>query len=763
MITFTVETRKAAKTRRRENTKTPSFLFRGFGVSWFRACFRGSRGGARRIAIASTLSVVTLAVALVSAQSGAASRSRLRGFSSASSASELAREREFMAMPSAKLAEADFDVMTAEPHHTGSPYQLKLADYVADQFSRFGLEPSRYEYSVLLPWPGERRVEIIAPERVPLHVEEETIPGDKWASMPGILPAYNAYSPAGDVTGEIVYVNFGVPADYDTLKSLGIDVKGKIVLARYGGSWRGIKPKVAAEHGAIGCIIYSDPRDDGFFQGDVYPDGPFRGWGMIQRGSVMDMPRYPGDPSTPGRPSKPGVDRLPMNEIQTFAPIPVQPMSYRDGVEILKRLRGPVAPAAWRGALPITYHVGPGPAKVHMRLEMDYAQRRLVNVVGRIAGRDFPNQWVIIGSHRDAWTFGASDSVSGHVSMMSVARAMGEMMKAGWKPRRSILFVSWDGEEQGLLGSTEFVEDIGDELKANAAVYVNRDAGAGGVNFSGSAVHSLTPFLHELAQSIRPPGGSTSLYDSWLERAREQSPARDGQPQLKSPPVGALGSGSDYTGFLDHLGVVSLEMGLNGPGGDGTYHSTYDNPAWFRKYIDPDFAHSVLAAQVTGVALLRLVDADVLPFDYEAYGKQILEYVNEIEQQATKASAEGAKMIDFGELRASAEAFAKAGAELRTKSEETLAAGQAAARLDPVRDINRRLMMAERDLIEPEGLPDRPWYRHVIYAPGLYTGYGVKTIPGVREAVDAGNYPLAAEQAKNVIRALRRAAKTLWP
>jgi N-acetylated-alpha-linked acidic dipeptidase len=561
-------------------------------------------------------------------------------------------------------------------------------------------------------------------------------------------------------------VNFGVPGDYETLAKLGIDVKGKIVLARYGGSWRGIKPKVAAEHGAVACLIYSDPHEDGYFQGDVYPDGPFRGWGMIQRGSVMDMPRYPGDPSTPGRPSKPGVERVPMDQIKTFSPIPVQPLSYRDGVELLKRLGGPVAPEPWRGALPITYHIGPGPAKIHMRVRMDYAQRRLINVIGRISGREAPDEWIIVGSHRDAWTFGASDSVSGHVSMMSVARAFGEMMKAGWRPRRSLLFVSWDGEEQGLLGSTEWVEDYANELRAKTAIYVNRDAGAGGINFSSSAVHSLTPFVHELAQSITPASESKNLYEGWLARARDEAPKQEGKTAaeiIKQPPVGALGSGSDYTAFLDHVGITSLDMGLNGKGGDGTYHSTYDNPIWFKKYIDPGFKHSVLAAQVTGVALLRLVDAEILPFDYEAYGKQILEYVNEIEQQATKASAEGAKTIDFGELRASAEAFAKAGAELRTKSEETLAAGQAAARLDPVRDINRRLMMAERDLIEPEGLPDRPWYRHVIYAPGLYTGYGVKTIPGVREAVDAGNYPLAAEQAKNVIRALRRAAKTLWP
>src|SRR5262245_58042025 len=480
----------------------------------------------------------------------------------------------------------------------------------------------------------------------------------------------------------------------------------------------------------------------------------------------MDMPRYPGDPSTPDRPSKPGVERIPIDQIKTFSPIPVQPLTYRDGVELLKRLGGPVAPEAWRGSLPITYHIGPGPAKIHMRVRMDYAQRRLINVIGRVTGREAPDEWIIVGSHRDAWTFGASDSVSGHVSMMSVARAFGDMMKAGWRPRRSLLFVSWDGEEQGLLGSTEWVEEYATELRAKTAVYVNRDAGAGGINFSSSAVHSLTPFVHELAQSIKPAGESKSLYDGWLTRARDEAPKQEGKTAaeiVKAPPVGALGSGSDYTAFLDHVGIPSLDMGLNGKGGDGTYHSTYYNPTWFKEYIDPGFKHSVLAAQVTGVALLRLIDAEVLPFDYEAYGNQILEYVNEIEQQATKASADGARTIDFAELKASAEAFAKAGAQLRQKGDEALAAGQPDARLATVRDINRRLMMAERDLIEPTGLPDRPWYRHVIYAPGLYTGYGVKTIPGVREAVDAGNYPRAAEQAKNVIRALRRAAATLWP
>jgi N-acetylated-alpha-linked acidic dipeptidase len=338
---------------------------------------------------------------------------------------------------------------------------------------------------------------------------------------------------------------------------------------------------------------------------------------------------------------------------------------------------------------------------------------------------------------------------------------MGDMMKKGWRPRRSLLFVSWDGEEPGLLGSTEWVEDLATELRAKAAVYVNRDAGAGGVDFSGSAVHSLTPFVHELAQSIQPEGAAKTLYDGWLDRAREQSPARDGQPMVKTPPVGALGSGSDYTAFLDHIGVAALDMGLNGRGGDGTYHSTYDNPTWFKKYIDPQFKHSVLASQMTGVALLRLADAEVLPFDYEAYGRQIIEYVGEIEQQATKASATNAKAIDFAGLKSAAEAFAAAGANARARGDALLAGAGGAASAAALARMNRALIMAERDLIEPAGLPDRPWFRHVIYAPGLYTGYGVKTIPGVREAVDAGNYTRGAEQATIVIRALQRATQTL--
>jgi N-acetylated-alpha-linked acidic dipeptidase len=706
--------------------------------------------------------VVSISAVGYAAWLSAQSPARLRGFSAAATSSELDREKQFMALPSAKANEADFDVMTAEPHHVGSPYEIKLADYVAGEMRAAGLETTKYEYSVLVPWPGERTIEVVSPDPVKLDVEEETVRGDKWAAMPGILPAYNAYSPSGDVTADVVYVNFGVPADYETLAKIGVDVKGKIVIARYGGSWRGIKPKVAAEHGAVGCIIYSDPHEDGYFQGDVYPDGPWRGWGMIQRGSVMDMPRYPGDPSTPDRPSKPGVERIPTDRITTFSPIPVQPMSYRDAAQILQRLKGAVTPNDWRGSLPMTYHLGPGPARIHMRLQMDFAQRRLINVVGKLTGSVAPDEWIIVGSHRDAWVFGASDSVSGHVSMMAAARAFGELSRKGWKPRRSILFASWDGEEPGLLGSTEWVEELANDLRAHAAIYVNRDAGAGGTTFNGSAVHSLRPFLYETARSV-PTGRAKgqTLYDTWLARTREQA-ARDRPSEAPhsatTPDVGALGSGSDYTAFLDHIGVASADVGLSGTGGDGTYHSTYDHPGWFKKYIDPQFAHSVLASQMTGVTLLRLADAEVLPLDYESYGQQILDYVNEIEKEADKASREKTRTVDFAGLAAAATEFTRAGARLRARGEAALGKSSDA---QTMADLNRRMILAERELIEPAGLPDRPWFKHVIYAPGLYTGYGVKTIPGVREAIDAGNFPRAAEQAQVVIRALKRATKVL--
>ena len=685
------------------------------------------------------------------------SATRVRGFSVTASGAETTLERTFKASLSAKEAEADFDVLTREPHHVGSPYDITLADEIGNRFTSFGLDVSRYEYSVLVPWPTERLVDIVAPDAVRLDVDEEELPGDPWAAKPGILPAYNAYSPSGDVTGDVVYVNYGVPADYDTLQQLGISVAGKIVLARYGGGWRGIKPKVAAEHGAIACLIYSDPRDDGYFQGDAYPDGPYRGMGMIQRGSVMDMPTLSGDPSTPGRPSKPGVPRLPLDEITTLAKIPVQPMAARPALELLKRLGGPLAPEAWRGALPITYHIGAGPAKVHIRLQMDYGQRRLINVVARITGSEFPDEWVILGAHHDAWVYGAADPESGQTAMINVARGFGRLLKSGWRPRRSVLIASWDGEEPGLLGSTEWVEDLGDELSAKTVAYINLDPGATGPYFSTSAVHSLAPFLRDVAKSVDADLPGKTLFDRWLNRPRDQALTQ----RAAQPAVGALGSGSDYSAFLDHLGIAAIDLSMNGPGDNGTYHSLYDDPDWFKRYIDPGFQINVRTSQVTGLTVLRLANADVLPFDYAAYGHQILDYVSEIERSATTVWANGARGIDFPGLRRATQAMIKAGGELSAEGDALAnrpADGNSSAALARV---NRRLILAERAFVVPEGLPDRPWFRHVIYAPGLYTGYDVKTLPGIREAVEGKNFTRAVEQAQVAIRAVDRAGAVL--
>jgi N-acetylated-alpha-linked acidic dipeptidase len=655
------------------------------------------------------------------------------------------------------VAREDFAVLTAEPHHVGSPYQIQLADFVADRFASFGLDVSRYEYSVLVPWPIERMVAIVAPDAVGLEVDEEKLPGDSFAAQSGILPSYNVYTPSGDVTGEVVYVNYGVPSDYELLRRLGISVAGKIVLARYGNSWRGIKPKVAAEHGAIGCLLYSDPRDDGYFQGAAYPDGPFRGLGMIQRGSVLDLPRRPGDPSTPGRPSKPGVERLPLDRLDTLADIPVHPLAASQGLEILKRLEGPVVPEGWRGALPVTYRIGPGPVRVRVRLQMDYGQRRLINVVGKISGSRFPDEWIIIGSHRDAWVFGAADPTSGQVAMINVARAIGGLLKEGWRPQRSMLFVSWDGEEPGLLGSTEWTEEFASELGAKAAVYVNLDPGATGRYFSAAGVHSLAPFLHDVAKSVDADVPGMTLYDRWLERAREFAQVSD-PAQMPVPPVGSLGSGSDYTPFLDHLGIASIDLSMNGPGDTGTYHSLYDHPGWFRKYIDPDFRINTRASEVAGVTLLRLADAEILPFDFEAYAQQMLQYLAEVDANARSVWSSDANRLGLAALRAAIQGLAKAGAE-RVAEREALLVARSSDRA--IARLNRRLIAAERDLLEPQGLPDRPWFRHVIYAPGLYTGYAVKTLPGIREAVEARNFPQASEQTQVVLRAIQRATRTL--
>jgi N-acetylated-alpha-linked acidic dipeptidase len=540
-----------------------------------------------------------------------------------------------------------------------------------------------------------------------------------------------------------VYVNYGVPEDYEYLAKQGIDVKGKIVIARYGKSWRGTKPKVAAEHGAVGCLIYSDPRDDGYFQGDVYPKGAMRPPDGVQRGSVMDMPVYVGDPLSPGWASEPGSKRLAMAESKILMKIPVMPISYADATPLLQNLGGPVAPEGWRGALGFTYHIGPGPATAHFKLDFDNSTRPLHDVIATIPGSVYPDEWIVYGNHHDGWVNGAHDPLSGAVSLLETARALAELQKQGWRPKRTIVLALWDGEEFGLLGSTEWAEKHQDELARKAAVYINSDSNAKGtLGTSGS--HTLEYFMSEVLRDLKDPeSGKTLLEAARARRNRGDTPQGDEQ----QPPgfhIGALGAGSDYVAFLDHIGVASLNVGFGGPNLGGVYHSIYDDPAWFERFGDPGFVYGAALSQVTVTTLLRLADAPLLPFEFGEFTTTLRRYVDEIKKLA------GAK-VDFqpvlGELNKT---------ESDSKAYEAAMSGSAAWR-DSVKlaKVNEALFETERALTLAKGLPGRDWYRHQIYAPGLYTGYGVKTLPGIREAVEASRWDEANREVQDVAQVLR--------
>lgn len=611
-------------------------------------------------------------------------------------------------------------LLSAEPHAIGSAASKRNAEWIRDRFREWGLEASIEEFDVLFPTPKERIVELTAPTTYRARLKEPVIPEDPDSGDAGQLPTYNAYSGDGDVTAQLVYVNYGIPADYEQLTKLGIDVRGKIVIARYGQSWRGIKPKVAYEHGAVGCLIYSDPRDDGYYQGDVFPDGPYRPEQGVQRGSVMDMPIHPGDPLTPGWGSMKGAKRLTREEATTILKIPVLPISYGDALPLLKALKGPVVPEAWRGALPITYHAGPGPATVHLKVEAEWKTHTLYNAIGKIKGSVYPDEWVIRGNHHDAWVNGASDPVSGMAAVLEEARSFGELLKKGWRPKRTIIFASWDGEEPGLLGSTEWAEQHADELAEKAVAYINSDSNGKGQMSAGGS-HSLERFINDIARSVNKDG--KSIYEGM--RARRPQSSSSNRPDIR---IGALGSGSDYTVFIDHLGIASLNLGFGGEGGGGVYHSIYDSFAWYTRFSDSNFENGRALAQVAGLAMLRLADAEVLPFEFTNAADAISGYVEEIDKMQKENVDLKPLKAAVEKLKASAEGYAKAGAATDKKA------------------LNRMLIQSERKLLGDAGLPRRPWFRHQIYAPGFYTGYGVKTIPGVREAIEQKNWAEANAQ-----------------
>lgn len=656
----------------------------------------------------------------------------IRGFFTDTAKSQREIEKRFQAVPNPDNLRDYMEAIAAEPHHAGGPGSRKVAEYVLAKFRSWGLDASIEEFEALMPYPAERLLQLLGPDGYTATLEEPVVGDDPDSGDGGQLPSFNAYSPDGDVTADLVYVNYGIPEDYEQLAKLGIDVKGRIVIARYGRSWRGIKPKVAQEHGAVGCLIYSDPRDDGYYVGDVYPAGPFRPEHGVQRGSVMDMPVYPGDPLTPGWASERGGRKLEQSEAKTLLKIPVLPISYADALPLLRSLAGPVAPEPWRGALPITYHVGPGRAKVHLKLAFDWQQRPLYNVIARIEGSMFPDQWVMQGNHHDAWVNGASDPTSGNVVLMETARGFGELLESGWRPKRTIILASWDGEEWGLLGSTEWAEKHQQELAAKGVAYINSDStGKGWLQMDGS--HSLQAFVNEVARDVpdpRTPG--RSVLEARRARDTEQARSDEARAKLRTGdlPIDALGSGSDYTVFLDYLTIASLNLGFSGDSSGGVYHSAYDSVHWYTKFSDGDFRHSAALSRVIGTTLLRLADADILPFEFGGTAATLNGYLGELQKLASDAKAE----LDLQPLRRAiaglhdrAARYEKALGRVRE---------QPGAPADALRALNSTLYRTERAFRHEAGLPRREWFKHLAYAPGFYTGYGVKTLPGIREALE---------------------------
>jgi len=712
---------------------------------------------------------------------------RILGFTEASTARQLELERRLDGLVSADSQAAWNRMMSSAPNHVGAPHTRANAEWMAERFRSWGYEVAIETYHVLFPTPQVRVVELVAPTRFTARLEEPTLPEDATSSITeGRLPPYNAYSADGDVTAELVYVNYGVPDDYEELERRGISVEGKIVIARYGGSWRGIKPKVAHEHGAVGCILYSDPRDDGYWQGDVYPEGPYRMAHGAQRGSVSDMPTYPGDPLTPFVGATEDAERYSVDESPTIMKIPVLPISYADAQPLLEAIGGPVAPAGWRGALPITYHIGPGPAQVHLRLEFDWSLRPAHNVIARLPGATYPGEWIIRGNHHDAWVFGAADPLSGMVALLDEARAIGRLARDGHRPKRTIVFAAWDAEEPGLLGSTEWVEDHADELRRHAVAYINTDGNSRGFLGAGGS-HALERLVNEVAREVTDPQYDVPV---WERRRARMATGGDVAPdETGDLPISPLGSGSDYTPFLQHMGVATLNIGFGGEGGGGSYHSAYDSYDHFSRFRDPGFVYGATLSRTTGRLTLRLANADVLPFRFSNLASHVKRYLDEVTKLADDLRERTARenaLVEKGSYRLAAdptepfvapdakdevpylnlapvqnavtdlEAAAKA---FDAMVDSTLAAGDVSP--DVAGRLNQRLLGAERLLTDDAGLPRRPWFRHQIYAPGFYTGYGVKTLPGIRESIEERDWAEVDTMVARVSAALNRLSEAL--
>src|SRR5882724_1801455 len=694
----------------------------------------------------------------------------LSGFSAESSHAERQWEEKFKAIPSPQLMREYMQRLSARPHNVGTAYDKNNAEWLAAKFKEFGLDTHIETFDILYPTPKERAVELVAggPKFV-AKLHEPPVPEDPTSGQQSEqLPTYHAYSIDGDVTAQLLFVNYGLPEDYEQLDRLGISAKGAIVIAKYGHSWRGIKPKVAAEHGAVGCLIYSDPNEDGFKQGETFPAGAWRPRDGVQRGSVADDPIYPGDPLTPGVGATKNAKRLELKDAQVITKIPVLPISYGDAEPLLAAITGAVAPRTWRGGLGLTYHVGPGPAKVHLKVKSTWDLKTIYDVIGKIPGTTNVDQWIIRGNHHDACVNGAEDPISGLIAVMEEARAMGELVKAGWKPKRTIMFCAWDAEEPGLIGSTEFAEEHADELKAHAVVYINSDVNGRGY-FGAEGSHTLEKFINDVARDVQDPETKLSVWKRAQLRQIGRSDENAGRQEARSRPdlrIGALGSGSDYGAFLQHDGVAALNLGFGGEDGGGIYHSIYDDFYWFTHFSDTDFVYGRALAQLAGTAVMRLADADLLPFEFNNFSDTMQTYVKELKALAQKSRDEISERnheleegvfsamtdprmksvppakesvppyLNFAPLDNAIDALARGSAEYRKALERATANGGAAIAKASLAEVNQGLVESEHKLTLEQGLPGRPWFKHFVDAPGQYTGYEAKTLPVVREAIE---------------------------
>jgi N-acetylated-alpha-linked acidic dipeptidase len=713
------------------------------------------------------------------------------GYTSASSHTERDWEAKMRAIPDPKILRDTMQRLSARPHHLGSPYDKQNAEWILAQFKSWGLDAHIETFNVLFPTPKERVLEMIAPSKYTAKLQEPPVAGDSTSNQQAEqLPTYNAYSIDGDVTGPLVYVNYGLPKDYEELDRLGVSVKGAIVIARYGNSWRGIKPKVAAEHGAIGCILYSDPADDGYREGDVFPAGPMRNENGVQRGSVMDMTLYPGDPLTPGVGAQGDVKRMSIKESPTITKIPTLPISYGDARPLLAALKGPMSPRESRGGLDLPYHVGPGPAKVHLKVQFNWDIKPAYDVVFKIPGSVEPDQWIVRGNHHDGWVNGAEDPISGQIALLEEARALGQLLKQGWKPKRTIIYCAWDGEEPMLLGSTEWGEFHTSELRQHAAIYINTDGnGRGFLQVEGS--HSLEKFVNGVSRDIIDPEKNVSVWKrshaARLVRGRPED-RKDARTRADLR-LGAIGSGSDYTVFVDHLGIASLNVGYGGEDDGGIYHSIYDDFYWYTHFSDSDFVYGRALAQTVGTMVMRFADADVLPYDFTDFADTIHKYSDEL-KALLKTKQEEAHdrdqnlqdgvyalvsdprrptvappkevlppFINFAPLDNAQAVLDRAAARYAKAIKAWEASGGGNAPF--MEELNSELVQSERKLSNADGLPRRPWYQNLIYAPGYYTGYGAKTLPGVREAIEEQQYAEAEKQTARVARALENYAAAI--